>query len=432
MTPIAIPAVDLDALCYHHPQRYPFLLESVEQNQNNKYSILFAHPTEQIILNEADDFDFLASLETAVGKPNISSDLPFTGGWFVYLAYEMISQIEPTITLPSSDQPIAIAVKIPTAIIIDHQQQKTYLIDEFDHQQRIKQVLADIDELTPIPPTTINGKLHQEPESKFIKAVNRCRKYIKSGDVFQVNLSRQWQCQLNSPKAPAQIYQALKQTNPAPFSALAQFADFALISSSPERLFSIDGNKIQTRPIAGTRRRAKGSKDQQLKSELKNHPKEQAEHIMLIDLERNDLGKICQNGTISVSEMMSLESYAFVHHLTSNIQGILKPNTTIKHIIRAMFPGGTITGCPKVRCIQIIAELEKTPRQSYTGSLGYISSNGKMDFNILIRTISQQGKNLAFRTGAGIVYDSIPTQELQETNHKANGIIKIIKQGSFK
>ncbi|KAA0454962.1 MAG: aminodeoxychorismate synthase component I [Candidatus Thioglobus sp.] len=432
MTPIAIPAVDLDALCYHHPQRYPFLLESVEQNQNNKYSILFAHPTEQIILNEADDFDFLASLETAVGKPNISSDLPFTGGWFVYLAYEMISQIEPTITLPSSDQHLAIAVKIPTAIIIDHQQQQTYLLDEFDHQQRIKQVLADIDELTPIPPTTINGKLHQEPESKFIKAVNRCRKYIKSGDVFQVNLSRQWQCQLSSPKAPAQIYQALKQTNPAPFSALAQFADFALISSSPERLFSIDGNKIQTRPIAGTRRRAKGSKDQQLKSELKNHPKEQAEHIMLIDLERNDLGKICQNGTISVSEMMSLESYAFVHHLTSNIQGILKPNTTIKHIIRAMFPGGTITGCPKVRCIQIIAELEKTPRQSYTGSLGYISSNGKMDFNILIRTISQQGKNLAFRTGAGIVYDSIPTQELQETNHKANGIIKIIKQGSFK
>jgi len=425
--PLPIPRVALDTLCYFNTQRYPFLLESVNHNDNNRYSILFAHPADRIILEGLDDFDFLSELESKVDTTSIKSDLPFTGGWFVYLSYELIGQIEPTLKndLYTSEQPIAIAVKIPTAIVIDHQKNKTYLLDQFDDQQRINQVLSDIEQCQIIKSSTIKGKLLSEQESKFIDGVQRSRDYIIAGDVFQVNLSRQWQYTLDNDVAPAQLYQALKHANPAPFAALAQFDDFSIISSSPERLFSVDNNQIETRPIAGTHPRGQGEEDEQIKRQLINHPKEQAEHIMLLDLERNDLGRVCQYGSIHVNEIMTLETYPFVHHIVSNIRGKLKKNMTIKDLVCALFPGGTITGCPKIRCMQIISELEQMPRQAYTGSLGYISSNGKMDFNILIRTLTQQDKTLTFRAGAGIVFDSIAQRELAETEHKAQGMLKI-------
>jgi anthranilate synthase component 1 len=187
----------------------------------------------------------------------------------------------------------------------------------------------------------------------------------------------------------------------------------------------VNGNQVETRPIAGTHPRGQGEADEALKQQLINHPKEQAEHIMLLDLERNDLGRVCEYGTVEVNEVMGLETYPYVHHIVSNIKGILKPGITIKHLVRALFPGGTITGCPKVRCMQIISQLEQAPRQAYTGSIGYVSSNGKMDFNILIRTISKQGKVLTLRAGAGIVFDSIAERELEETKHKAEGLLKI-------
>ncbi|SMN11433.1 Para-aminobenzoate synthase, aminase component [uncultured Candidatus Thioglobus sp.] len=427
MKVLPIPNFKLDALCHFNSERYPFLLESVNHNKNNRYSILFAHPTEQIILDNLEAFDFLSELESKVDKPLVQSDLPFTGGWFVYLSYELIGQIEPTLKadLPLGKQSIAIAVKIPTAVIIDHQDNTSYLLDQFDNQDRINQVLADIAQLQDITPTSIKGKLQHEQGVKFTDGVKRIQDYIVAGDVFQVNLSREWQYQLSNNVKATQIYQALKRSNPAPFSAFAQFKDFSIISSSPERLFSVDGDQVETRPIAGTHPRGQGEADERLKTQLISHPKEQAEHLMLLDLERNDLGRICEYGSIYVNEMMSLESYPFVHHIVSNIKGTLKPNTTIKDLVRALFPGGTITGCPKVRCMQIIAELEQMPRQAYTGSLGYISSNGKMDFNILIRTLVKQNDTLSFRAGAGIVFDSIAKQELAETEHKAQGILKI-------
>ncbi|WXT99814.1 MAG: Aminodeoxychorismate synthase component 1 [Catillopecten margaritatus gill symbiont] len=427
MKSLEIPEVALDALCHLDAQRYPFLLESVNHNQNNRYSILFAHPTEQVVLNNLEDFDFLSELESKVDVPTVESDLPFTGGWFVYLSYELIGQIEPLLKndLLKGNQPVAIAVKIPTAIVIDHHQQQTYLLDQFDDQQRIAQVLSDIEQLKEGEKPLIQGELSHEQTSKFVNGVKRAKDYIVAGDVFQVNLSRQWQYALNSDIAPTQVYQALKHSNPAPFAALAQFDNFSIISSSPERLFSVDGNKIETRPIAGTHPRGQGEDDERLKAQLINHPKEQAEHIMLLDLERNDLGRVCEYGSVHVDEIMTLESYPFVHHIVSNIQGKLKQGMTIKDLVHALFPGGTITGCPKIRCMQIITELEQMPRQAYTGSLGYISSNGKMDFNILIRTITQQDKNLTFRTGAGIVFDSVAEQELEETKCKAQGLLKI-------
>ncbi len=426
---LEIGKVELASLCYLNKERYPFLLESVNHNDNNRYSILFAFPSESIVLNSLSDLDFLNELESQYKSNNLNSILPFSGGWFVYLSYELIGQIEPILSgeLRSSELPIAYAVKIPSAIIIDYQSNTTYLIDQDNNQSRIDTILTDIELIKPIPEESILGKLSQENEDKFIYGVNACLDYIVSGDVFQVNLSRQWQYKLTKKIDSAVIYHALKKTNPAPFSALVQYENFSILSSSPERLFSVQDGVLQTRPIAGTHPRGEGSQDETQKEDLINHPKEIAEHVMLLDLERNDMGRVCEYGSVFVNEVMTLETYPYVHHIVSNIKGKLKEGLSIKDIVKALFPGGTITGCPKVRCMQIISELEHMPRGAYTGSIGYLSQDGKMDFNILIRSFVYTDKKLTFRAGAGIVYDSIPERELAETKHKAAGLIKVFK-----
>ena len=429
MKTIEIQKVDLASFCYLDNSRYPFLLESVNHNDNNRYSILFAFPGENIVLNNASDFDFLNKLESKYKLNNTNSDLPFCGGWFVYLSYELIGQIENTLSadLHNSDLPIAYAVKIPTAIIIDHQLDKTYIVDESDDDSRINLILDDIKLINPIPLNQLEGSLSEENQEKFISGVQSSLKYIIAGDVFQVNLSREWQYKLNNHVDSAAIYKSLKKANPAPFSALIHYQDFSIISSSPERLFSVNNDVLQTRPIAGTHPRGKGSDDETLKDNLISNPKEIAEHVMLLDLERNDMGRVCEYGSVFVNEVMTLETYPYVHHIVSNIKGKLKKQAGIKDIIKALFPGGTITGCPKVRCMQIISELEQMPREAYTGSVGYLSQNGRMDFNILIRSFIHKDNKLSFRAGAGIVYDSIPERELAETRHKAEGLIKVFK-----
>ena len=429
MKTIEIQKVDLASFCYLDNSRYPFLLESVNHNDNNRYSILFAFPGENIVLNNASDFDFLNKLESKYELNNTNSNLPFCGGWFVYLSYELIGQIENTLSadLHNSDLPIAYAVKIPTAIIIDHQLDKTYIVDESDDDSRINLILDDIKLINPIPLNPLEGSLSEENQEKFISGVQSSLKYIIAGDVFQVNLSREWQYKLNNHVDSAAIYKSLKKANPAPFSALIHYQDFSIISSSPERLFSVNNDVLQTRPIAGTHPRGKGSDDETLKDNLISNPKEIAEHVMLLDLERNDMGRVCEYGSVFVNEVMTLETYPYVHHIVSNIKGKLKKQAGIKDIIKALFPGGTITGCPKVRCMQIISELEQMPREAYTGSVGYLSQNGRMDFNILIRSFIHKDNKLSFRAGAGIVYDSIPEKELAETRHKAEGLIKVFK-----
>ena len=427
---LEIPSFSLDALCHLNAQRYPFLLESVSHNGNNRYSILFAHPQQEIILKRLQDFDFLDALSSQIKNSHFQpSDLPFIGGWFVYLSYELAGQIEPTLLKNmhnTSDLPIAVAVKIPCAVVFDHKLSKTYLLDEDDDQSRIDQVLGDIEQAkTTKELSNFLGILKCDPGDKFLSGVEKIKNYIKAGDVFQVNLSRAWHYTLKNNCSATQLYNALKKSNPAPFSALAQFQNFSIISSSPERLFSVDGDKVETRPIAGTHPRGIGVEDEQLKQDLINHPKERSEHIMLLDLERNDLGRVCEYGSIEVDEVMALETYPYVHHIVSNIKGKLSPLTSIKHLVSALFPGGTITGCPKIRCMQIISELEQEAREAYTGSLGYISNNGKIDFNILIRTLIKQEKNLSFRAGAGIVFDSNAQRELEETTHKAQGILQV-------
>jgi anthranilate synthase component 1 len=207
---------------------------------------------------------------------------------------------------------------------------------------------------------------------------------------------------------------------------LLQQADWAVVSSSPERLVEVRRGTAQTRPIAGTRPRVPGDDDLARIRELTAHPKERAEHVMLIDLERNDLGRVCRPGTVEVNELMVVESYAHVHHIVSNVRGRVRDGVTPGQVIAATFPGGTITGCPKVRCMEIIASLEDAPRGAYTGALGYLDRNGDLDLNILIRTLTLNGNEVTLRAGAGIVADSVASKELDETRAKARGMLRAL------
>ncbi|HER35378.1 MAG TPA: aminodeoxychorismate synthase, component I, partial [Halothiobacillaceae bacterium] len=246
-----------------------------------------------------------------------------------------------------------------------------------------------------------------------------------AGDVFQANLSHAWRFRLASGVSSAAVYDALCRRNPAPFAAWYRQPEGEIVSSSPERLLRVADGLAETRPIAGTRRRDPDpERDRELIEQLQAHPKERAEHVMLIDLERNDLGRVCEPGSVRVDELMVVESYAQVHHLVSNVVGRLSAASSPLAALAACFPGGTITGCPKVRCMEILAELEQAGRGPYTGSLGYLSNHGRMDSNILIRSLflapDGQGE---FRTGGGIVADSDPARELDETYQKARGVL---------
>jgi len=425
-------AFDLLRLHQVNPERYPHLLESVlHGTPQSRYDILFAFPGETIT---SDNQAFLPQLNQVWQQQRINikqSELPFTGGWFVYLGYELANEIEPILELPVSSSPLptAFATRIPAAVIRDHQNACCYLVCEPGAEALLLQIKQDVVELAAVSeklakPQVLN--ITEDRPDSFIEGVKKIRDYIHEGDVFQANLSRAWQIKLADTTAP-QLYQSLRDNNPAPFAALVNYQGKAIISSSPERLVDIVAGQVSTRPIAGTRPRGSDqSADQAYSETLLAHPKERAEHVMLIDLERNDLGRVCQPGTVKVDELMVLESYAHVHHIVSNVSGQLRLEITPVDVIGAVFPGGTITGCPKVRCMQIIQELEQTSRGVYTGSVGYISHCGRMDLNILIRTMLLDGDQLTFRTGAGIVADSVAEAELQETRAKARGLLRAL------
>lgn len=456
-SPVMVPGVkrikgryNLRYLNDENPERYPFLLESTaisEAKASNltRYDILFAFPEDNILLDSnlnlyqnknllLDDNDFLNKLDKQWQgeKNNHSTDLniPFSGGWFIFLGYELAQQIEPRLklSLPADGFPVAYAVRIPAAIIYDRVLDETLIITEADKSHLVTAIDTDLSVLPELSDTITSNnfslKLKEETEQHYIDSVEKIKCYIKDGDVFQVNLSRSWKANIPSGLTASHVYQRLAQTNPAPFSGIMNFPFGSIVSSSPERLLKIKNKKVETRPIAGTRPRSKfADSDTTLKDELIAHPKERAEHIMLVDLERNDLGRICIPGTVKVDEMMGMESYAHVHHIVSNVSGTLRDEIKPGEAIRAVFPGGTITGCPKERCMAIISELEQEARSAYTGSVGYLNHNGDMDLNILIRTITMSQNELRLRTGAGIVFDSVAENELDETRHKAKGLL---------
>jgi anthranilate synthase component I len=436
---------DLLPLAATMPQRYPCLFESAASGGTQaRFDILLAFPTDSLTLTrdgrvrDAAGNDrgnnFLFALDEAWSAAridkNASDSLPFRGGWGIFLGYELAGQIEPKLKLPEdagSSLPIALALRCPAAIIVDRIERKTYLIAENENGDRLDTMQNDLAFAENWKPTALPEVTIQEdrPE-RFLTGVARVHEYLRAGDAFQVNLSRQWQATFASAAAPADVYASLRRANPAPFAALLQWQDWAIASSSPERLVEVRGNIAQTRPIAGTRPRVNGDDDSGRIRELIGNPKERAEHVMLIDLERNDLGRVCVPGSVVVDELMTVESYAHVHHIVSNVQGRLRHGVTPGQVLSAVFPGGTITGCPKVRTMEIIAELEDEGRGAYTGALGYLNRDGDLDFNILIRTLTQRGKSVRLRAGAGIVVDSQAERELEETRAKARGLLRAL------
>lgn len=429
------PGIDLLGLHEADPAFFPHLLESVAHGTpQSRYDILFAAPGETLCLDAdgrltgpcAASGDFLDALDAwwrAEGPAVPRAPGPFPGGWFVYLGYETASQIEPRLRLPRHEGriPVAFATRCHGAVVRDHETGATWRVAEPGHQDRVDRALIGTG-IEPAPPPQWLS-VTEDPPEHYTEAVARILDYIRAGDVFQVNVARAWRARASEAVAPSALYRLLCRTNPAPFAGLATYGESAVVSSSPERLVEVRGDRVQTRPIAGTRPRGRDERDRALSSELIGHPKERAEHIMLIDLERNDLGRVCVPGSIEVSELMVLESYAHVHHIVSNVTGRLRGGVTPGGVVRAVFPGGTITGCPKVRCMEIIAELEATGRGPYTGAMGYLNGNGDMDMNILIRTLQVEGDRVGLRAGAGIVADSDPDHELAETRAKAKGLL---------
>lgn len=419
---------DLHALHAHSPALFPTLLQSVA---HQGWDILFALPRHTRLFQQHEGRELvaaLAALPVVADAAPLDTPLPFTGGWVFYLAYEVLHQFEPTVPAPHTDAfPLAALARIPAAILVDREQQQAYAVAETEAElQQLLQTLSSAPAWQ-APALTMTA-LSEDPPQAFVEGVVKVQRYIREGDVFQVNLSRQWQATLAPQQQAIDVFAALRHANPAPFSALWQFnPQQAIVSSSPERLVRVRQGWADTRPIAGTHPRSSDpEQDAALKANMIGSLKERAEHVMLIDLERNDLGRICVPGTVEVDELMTVASYPFVHHIESNIRGRLQANINVLQLFRALFPGGTITGCPKVRCMQIIRELETTARGAYTGSLGYLNHDGRLDSNILIRTFMMEGHHLRFRAGAGIVADSDPERELQETRHKARGLLRAL------
>jgi anthranilate/para-aminobenzoate synthase component I len=378
---------------------------------------------------------------------------PFTGGAVGLISYDFVHYFEhlPRTAVDDLKIPDAHFIFVDTVIAIDHKLKKTFLIsspaaresiknpqDEtrdwgshYDNAvEKIRRLYSKVS--APVSPAEeTRGKpvhiKHEISKRDYMDMVVRTKEYITAGDIFQANISQRVSAEIGSTK-PWELYKALSRINPSPFAAYLNMGDYHIVSSSPERLVRVSGNSVETRPIAGTRRRGVDSKeDSSMRAELLLDEKERAEHLMLIDLERNDLGRISDYSTVTVDELMTTEDYSHVMHIVSNIKGRIAEGKDTFDVIRAVFPGGTITGVPKVRCMEIIDELEPVARGPYTGSLGYISFTGEMDINIIIRSFVIKDSTAYVQAGAGIVADSDPEREYYETLKKAEALIKTLE-----
>jgi len=360
----------------------------------------------------------------------------FTGGLVGYLGYETASLCDKVSFRPKKELGILEAYfgLFRNVIVYDHKERIYYLaINPRDSSlgTRDSQKLKSCFEKSMKAEPRFHLK-KIEPEisrGHFEKIVRRAKEYIAAGDIYQANLSQRFNFGFRG--SALALYDRLRSINPSPFSSFFKIRDLQLVSSSPERLIRKIGNLCETRPIAGTcPAYGPEKKLQEWKKKLLQNPKERAEHLMLVDLERNDLGRVCDFRSVKVDEFMTLEKYSYVVHIVSKIVGRLKKGKDCFDLIKAMFPGGTITGCPKIRCMEIIDELEPVRRGIYTGSLGYIDLRGDMDLNIVIRTIVLKNGRGHLQVGAGIVYDSDPKKEYEETLHKAEALMRALTEAS--
>jgi len=417
----------------------PFLVLSSRGSE-----ITVAKGTEENLLS-GNPFDVLNHFLEVYRLESDSLPVPFIGGAVGYFSYDLCHFIErlPATTIDDLQLPECYFGFYDLILAFDHLKGKAYIIStgfpKLKEQERIKRAAQRLKEaknrlakmsasgtetpLTPIsssaaPASLRGGFTHQE----YVSAVEKARQYIIDGDIFEVNLSQRFEAELST--SPYELYQRLRQINPAPFACYLGFDEVSVVSASPERFLRVRGDWVETRPIKGTRPRGKTEKeDEALAKELVSSVKDRAENIMIVDLERNDLGRVCRFGTVKVTEMAILEAFPTVFHLTSTIEGRLREGKTGIDLLKATFPGGSITGAPKVRAMEIIDELEPTRRSIYTGNIGYLSFDGNLDLNIVIRTfIIKQGKAY-YQVGGAVVYDSDPEAEYQETLDKARALV---------
>jgi len=400
-------------------------------------------------------FDKLTELFPSTPHPRLPNLPPFLGGAVGFLSYDMVRQFEriPELAVDDLQLPDMVFLFVEVLAAIDHDsnalhfiftpepkrwvsESRDRLVREgkerlLDWQAQLKKSDEHLNLTSNWPHVSRPPIEAQQSRQDYINRVEICQALIAAGDIYQANLSHRFTIDVprNFPQdhhvQGACWYQRIRQVNPSPFSALLMLDNYTLVSNSPERLVRLDGQRVEIRPIAGTRPRGRTiSEDRRFIGELLASPKERAEHLMLVDLARNDLGRVCQYGTISAEQFMTVERYSHVSHLVSNISGFVKKGVTAFDVLRAAFPGGTITGVPKVHCMEIIEQLEPVRRGVYTGSLGYMSWSGQMDMNILIRTLLLAPDQGYLQVGAGIVADSIPGQEYDETVHKAQAFFQ--------
>lgn len=434
------PLARMLALHARHPDRYPVLLESAATGSPlGRFSLLLGAPGQRLQLDAAGRLTgsgrgerFCERLDDwwrAEPKAAPPDPWPFAGGWFLYLGYELAAEVEPTLRLPKSPLPlVASAWRMQAVLAHDHLTGRTAVVSEPGAVAAADTLAEDFGQgMAAVTPAGLGpeARVVEDDAGCYLEACRRALGHIAAGDVYQANLARSWRAALPGGIPAAALYASLRAANPGAFAGIAELGPFAILSSSPERLVRVQGRRIDTRPIAGTRPRLAAG-DAEAIAELTGSPKERAEHVMLIDLERNDLGRICEPGTVMVDEFMVVESYAHVHHIVSNVSGRLRTEITPGAVIRALFPGGTITGCPKVRCMQLIGDLEGVGRGAYTGAMGYLGLDGSLDLNILIRTMTIADGMIELRAGAGIVADSDPLRELDETRAKARGLLRAL------
>ncbi|KJV07110.1 aminodeoxychorismate synthase component I [Methylocucumis oryzae] len=427
-----------------------FLDSGYPDCQQGRYDIMAAEPVATLVtrgnnteikrgelcLCSEDDPFTLVKQELALWSPSQSvkqPDLPFTGGAIGYFAYDLARRLEklPVIALDAEHIPDMAVGIYQWAIIVDHQLQKAFWLDYGLTSERRAQLLPRFSQtLTPCAtkPFTVLSKVRCNfDKTSYAQAFHCIKHYLTEGDCYQVNLTQRFEADCAG--HPWSAYALLRKLNPAPFSAYLNLADVQVLSSSPERFLLVTDNTVETKPIKGTKpRKADPVQDDEQATLLQNSPKDRAENLMIVDLLRNDLGKTCALGSIKVPHLFAIESYATVHHLVSTVTGELAENTHAVDVLKSCFPGGSITGAPKLRSMEVIEELETHRRGVYCGAIGYIGFNGVMDTNIAIRTLVHSSASIRFWVGGGIVHDSILDDEYQECFDKASALLNLLNQ----
>lgn len=437
-----------------------FLDSAMDPKKLGRYSIMSADPF-LIFQSRGEDISVRGSagvehfegnpldyLENYLGKyqlPQGESNLPCLGGAIGYLSYDLGRCIEkiPQKAVDDLQLPESLLGFYDVVLIYDHTNLKAYIVSTgfpeiqiTPRQKRAQRRLAEFKtwlaaETNPTQSIPIPQKF-SEPVSNFthasyIQAVERARQYIIDGDIFEVNLSQRYTTEVNLPSF--ELYRRLRDINPAPFAAYLNFNEVQVVGSSPERFLELTGDKVETRPIKGTIRRGQtAAEDAENAKWLLSSQKDRAENMMIVDLERNDLGRVCRYGSVKVTELAILETFPTVFHLTSTVVGQLGEGVSRADLLKATFPGGSITGAPKIRAMEIIDELEPTRRSVYCGSMGYFSFNGDLDLNICIRTFLVKGSRVYFQLGGAVVYDSDPEAEYQETLDKGRALFNALIQ----